>query len=122
MFSFLNRNKSAAAHNGDKSLPDGKDGQKGGSAADHTNGTFSTQDEIEDAKKNLYDSIVLKRTDILVSIMNEWFKSEFEKESYESSLYRKLSVIVPVQKKIISIKIGFYLVPFFASHHIYAMA
>jgi hypothetical protein len=70
MFGFLNRNKSAVPNDMSKSLSDSKD-------ANQKNGTFSAQDEIEDAKKNLYESIVLKRTDILVSIMNEWFKSKY---------------------------------------------
>ena len=53
MFSFLNRNKAQNV------LPPKTD---------------ELILDIDDAKKNLYDSIVLRRTDIVVSLMNEWFK------------------------------------------------
>ncbi len=74
MFGFLNRNKSAVPNDMNKSLSEGKDVSQKNDVS-HANGTYSAQEELEEAKKNLYESIVLKRTDILVSIMNEWFKS-----------------------------------------------
>ena len=67
MFSFLNRSN--------KSLgPNKSDGPN--TAEMNGNVNEAAQAEIEDAKKNLYDAINLKRTDIVVSIINEWFKSK----------------------------------------------
>ena len=57
MFSFLNRNKAQIID-----------------AKKNVNGQPEIIVNLDDAKKNLYDSVVLRRTDIVVSLMNEWFK------------------------------------------------
>jgi hypothetical protein len=57
MFSFLNRNKAQSID-----------------AKKNVNGQQEIIVNLDDAKKNLYDSVVLRRTDIVVSLMNEWFK------------------------------------------------
>ena len=57
MFSFLNRNKAQSID-----------------AKKNVNGQPEIIVNLDDAKKNLYDSVVLRRTDIVVSLMNEWFK------------------------------------------------
>lgn len=82
MFSFLNRNKGATQQNG--SLDNNKN-QTAQSNGNHTNedknanklNNQQLQANIDDAKKNLYESIVFKRTDIVVSIINEWFRGIF---------------------------------------------
>lgn len=52
-------------------------------SASTTNGVDSTtKAEIDEAQKNLYESVVHKRTDIVVSIVNEWFKSKFYSTQY----------------------------------------
>lgn len=59
MFSFLNRNKAQSV-----------DSKK------NENGQPEIVVNLDDAKKNLYDAVVLRRTDIVVSLMNEWFKGK----------------------------------------------
>ncbi|RNA00697.1 hypothetical protein BpHYR1_010564, partial [Brachionus plicatilis] len=59
MFSFLNRNKSLS--NQSEIEPN------------------QNNEYIEDAKKNLYEAILHKRTDIVVSILNQWFKDNQNK-------------------------------------------
>ena len=82
MFSFLNRNKGAIQQNG--SLDNNKN-QTAQSNGNHNNedknadklNNQQLQANIDAAKKNLYESIVFKRTDIVVSIINEWFRGIF---------------------------------------------
>ncbi len=77
MFGFLNRNKN-------QSIESKK--------------TDADQPQIvvnlDDAKKNLYDSVVLRRTDIVVSLMNEWFKgnkiTQYLSSSHLESIYNHL--------------------------------
>ena len=85
MFSFLNRNKSSSTTTNTNDLNIATKDQKNDNqilTADKNlaiNGEVpNLQAEIDDAKKNLYESILHKRTDILVSIMNEWFKSNLK--------------------------------------------
>ncbi len=66
MFGFLNRNKSQLEQN--EKITNHND------SASDSNVNFVSDDAVNDAKKNLYDSIILKRIDIVVSIMNEWLK------------------------------------------------
>lgn len=54
MFSFLNRNKSLS-NQSEIELNQNKE-------------------YVEDAKKNLYEAIKHQRTDIVVTILNQWFK------------------------------------------------
>lgn len=54
MFSFLNRNKSISNQSELEAN--------------------QSSEYIEDAKKNLYEAVKHKRTDIVVSILNQWFK------------------------------------------------
>ena len=63
MFSFLNRNKEQSIDTNSKATENGQSTEK-----------FIVT--LDDAKKNLYDSVVLRRTDIVVSLMNEWFKGK----------------------------------------------
>ena len=65
MFNFLNRNKSV-----DTRI------SKVENTVINSNSTFDSlsQSQINEAKKNLYDSIKQHRTDIVVSFLNEWFK------------------------------------------------
>ena len=65
MFSFLNRNKTQNA------APNNNNNKKTG------DGSSELILDLDDAKKNLYESVVLRRTDIVVSLMNEWFKGNF---------------------------------------------
>ncbi len=67
MFSFLNRNKPSAADI--KSKISGS-----GNAGDSIEKDL--QKEIEEIQKNLYLAITSKRTDIVVSVLNEWFKGK----------------------------------------------
>ena len=64
MFSFLNRNKTQNA------APNNNNNKTG-------DGSSELILDLDDAKKNLYESVVLRRTDIVVSLMNEWFKGNF---------------------------------------------
>ncbi len=81
MFSFLNRNKGTTPQNG--SLDDDKTQTAVQNNGNHNDNDKNTklnnqlQASIDDAKKNLYESIVYKRTDIVVSIINEWFRGIF---------------------------------------------
>lgn len=54
MFSFLNRNKSLS-NQSEIELNQSKE-------------------YVDDAKKNLYEAIKQQRTDIVVTILNQWFK------------------------------------------------
>jgi hypothetical protein len=67
MFSFLNRNKANAA-----------DTKSGNTSSRNANNTIekSLQTEIEEIEKNLYIAITSRRTDIVVSVLNEWFKGK----------------------------------------------
>ena len=69
MFGFLNRNKNQSIES-------------------KKTDTYQPQIvvNLDDAKKNLYDSVVLRRTDIVVSLMNEWFKGN-KNTQYSSSSY-----------------------------------
>lgn len=69
MFNFLNRNKSV-----DHTI------NKTENTVLNSNSTLDTQLQINEAKKNLYDSITLNRTDIVVSFLNEWFKEKTNEE------------------------------------------
>jgi hypothetical protein len=64
MFGFLNRNKSQLQQN--ESIAS--------DLSSDNNSKLASDSAVNDAKKNLYDSITLKRIDIVVSIMNEWLK------------------------------------------------
>ena len=74
MFGFLNRNKSQSQQN--ESTANSND-----SSSDNSKKLVS-DDSVNDAKKNLYDSIILKRIDIVVSIMNEWLRGILFKLKY----------------------------------------
>ena len=67
MFSFLNRNKPSAA-----------DTKSGSAANGNTSDSIekNLQTEIEEIEKNLYIAITSRRTDIVVSVLNEWFKGK----------------------------------------------
>jgi hypothetical protein len=71
MFNFLNRNESI-----DTRI------NKVENTVINSNSAFDSllQSQINEAKKNLYDSIKLHRTDIVVSFLNEWFKGKIENE------------------------------------------
>lgn len=76
MFSFLNRNKATTTVT---TTPTSTNSTLTPLLDQSTNTTANNdqnlmQANIDDAKKNLYDSINLKRSDIVVSLMNEWFK------------------------------------------------
>lgn len=62
MFSFLNRQSSKS------------DMKPAATEAEQLEQTI--QAECEDIQKNLYTAIVNKRTDIVVTLINEWFKGE----------------------------------------------
>lgn len=79
MFSFLNRNKNAGSHatnqlsmNNGQQLAQQQNHLKASKQANENGEQLVIN--LEDAKKNLYDSIVLRRTDIVLSLLNEWFK------------------------------------------------
>jgi hypothetical protein len=60
MYFFLNRNKTPAAlvqHDATSNAQN-----------------IANPKLVDDAKKTLYDSIILRRTDIAVSLLNEWLK------------------------------------------------
>lgn len=62
MFYFQSRNKATE--------PSATNATSSSNSASQT----SLEANIEDAKKRLYDSIILRRTDIVISLINEWFK------------------------------------------------
>ncbi len=70
MFGFLNRNKTQSS-DGEQLLQ----GNVQSNGLVTNGGKPQLEAELNDARKNLYDSIVLKRIDIVVSLMNEWLKS-----------------------------------------------
>lgn len=76
MFNFLNRNKSVDTTNANK--VDTTVLNPNMSSLDH-----KLQLELNEAKPNLYDSIKLRRTDIVVSFLSEWLK---EKQNAEESV------------------------------------
>ncbi len=86
MFSFLNRNKNTGSHIANQSQTSANSslnnhGQPQAQLQNHLKANKQTIENneqlivnLEEAKKNLYDSIVLRRTDIVLSLLNEWFK------------------------------------------------
>lgn len=65
MFSFLNRNKSLSSTVETRNIGENLNEDAAG---------LSSQGHLEDVQKNLYIAITSRRTDIVVSILNEWFK------------------------------------------------
>jgi len=76
MFNFLNRNKSVSDNTNQIN--------KVVTVINSNSSTSDIQSQLNEAKKNLYDSIVSNRTDIVVAFMNEWFKEK--KETTEEQL------------------------------------
>ncbi len=69
MFSFLNRNKNST------SLVENNKNLENNGLLNEFDKT-SKKEEFDEIKKNLYTAITLRRIDIVVSILNEWFKSK----------------------------------------------
>ena len=73
MFGFLNRNKVQLGAEGvvvGSGVLGGSGGNNNGARLDSS--SFAV--DVDEIKKNLYDSIILRRIDIVVSLLNEWFK------------------------------------------------
>jgi hypothetical protein len=48
---------------------------------------------LNDIRKNLLEAILLKRTDIVVSLINEWFKGESEAERVYRIFHKKCTIL-----------------------------
>ena len=55
------------------------------------NGAPATESQLEaildEARKKLYESITLRRTDICISLINEWFKGKGKQQTFVSLLW-----------------------------------
>jgi hypothetical protein len=90
MFSFLNRTKSENVNsvsetirelkdNNNKSitsLPNDIKATTNGNDLQNEASSLELKTQLDEAKKNVYEAIMIKRTDIVVSLINEWFKSK----------------------------------------------
>jgi hypothetical protein len=107
MFSFLSRNKSLPNGDSQNSITTNTSNQQQDEIQTNQNGEVNSSSnslltekptqnqsdlklELEDARKNLIESINIKRTDILVSIINEWLKSK-SLSVFKSNFLRVLS-------------------------------
>ena len=78
MFGFLNRNKTPTTITVEAKPVERVNGQANEQTTPLVEQKSNQQliEYIEDAKKNLYEAIIHKRTDIVVTILNQWFKGK----------------------------------------------
>lgn len=78
MFSFLNRNKTQSIASTNEQNNDTQVLDTSHQSMNESNDQKeSNVPFIEDIKNSLYEAILHKRTDIVVSLLNQWFKGDF---------------------------------------------